>query len=712
MPILALMMLAALPPLPATPKRPVVDTYFGVKVSDDFRWLEKSDDPEVQAWSEAQNARARAYLDALPGREALTRRLGELIRFESPAYFDLEERGGTIFALKFQPPRQQPLVVVLPSLDEVSRERVLLDPVALDESGGTSMDFFQPSLDGKYLAVSLSKGGSERGDVHVFETATGKELAGEVVPAVNTGTAGGNVAWTADGFFYTRHPLEGERPKEDLNFFQQVYFHKLGTPTKADTYALGKGFLRIAENFLKTSEDGKWAADLVQKGDGGEFELYLLPPGGKWTKVASYEDRVVQAQFGLDGAMYLLSKKGAPRGQVLRLALSSPTLDKATVVVAQGEATVESYRATATRLYVEEQLGGPSRVRMLDLGGKDLGLVPTPEVTGAGGLVRLGRDDLALLVNGFLTPPAWFRYQAKKAKLVPTALAMKVPVDLSGYEVLRQTCVSKDGTRVPLSIVRAKSVKLDGKNPTWLTGYGGFDLSMGPGYRKALPAWLELGGVWVQANLRGGGEFGEAWHQGGMLERKQNVFDDFLACARHLIDTKVTSPKRLLIEGGSNGGLLMGAALTQHPKGFKAVVAEVGYFDMLRYETAPNGVFNTTEYGSVKEEGQFKALHGYSPFHRVKNGVQYPAVLMMTGANDPRVEPFHSRKMTARLQASGSKQPVLLRTSSKTGHGMGTPLSERIAQAVDQYAFMCAQLGVKVKEAGGPAAVPPPAAHP
>lgn len=698
-----LLLLAAVPPVPPTPKKPVVDEYFGAKVTDDYRWLEASSDATVQTWSDSQNAHARALLDAMPGRALVEKRVTELLSYEAPTWYGVFDRKGTLFSMKRQPPKAQPLIVVMKSLTEPTGERVLIDPSVLDPSGDTSIDFFEPSLDGKLLAVSLSKKGTERGDVHVFDVATGKELAGELVPAAHTGTAGGTLTWVEGGFLYTRHPLEGERPAEDLNFFQQVGFHKLGTPTTKDTVVLGKDFLRIAESFLSSTRDGKWAANLVQKGDGGEFELFVRSPDGAWTKVANYEDRIVQARFGVDGALYLLSRKGAPKGQVLRLPLTPKlTLAQATVLVPQSDAAIQSFTPTKTRLYVVDQVGVPTRVRIVGLDGKALGEVPAPPVTALTDAEPLGEeDDVTLGLTGYLSPFSIARFTAKDSTLTPTALAMKTPADLSAYEVVEGQCLSKDGTKVPITVVQRKGLKLDGKNATLLTGYGGFGISLLPAFSRDLPVWLERGGVYAVANLRGGGEFGEDWHQQGMLTNKQHVFDDFLACAKWLVEHKYTTAKKLAIEGGSNGGLLMGAAMTQAPTQFKAVVSHVGYYDMLRYETAPNGVFNTTEYGSIKDEASFKALRAYSPFHAVKDKTQYPAALLLTGKNDPRVEPFHSRKFVARLQASGTKQPVLLRTSD-TGHGGGTPLAERISQLTDVYSFLFEQLGAAVSGPSAP----------
>ncbi|HET9450643.1 MAG TPA: prolyl oligopeptidase family serine peptidase, partial [Aggregicoccus sp.] len=632
--------LAAVPPPPPTPRRPVTDTYGDVKVQDPYQWLEASDSPEVRAWSAAQNTRTRAVLDRLPGRAAIRKRVTQLLSWESPAYYALEERAGLLFAMKQQPPRQQPLLVLLRSADDVKGERVLLDPGILDPTGHTTIDWFVPSPDGKRIAVSLSRGGTESGDVHVYDVASGKPLRDEVVPRVNGGTAGGSLAWTGDGqgFFYTRYPRGEERPAADRDFFQQVYFHALGKPTQEDTYALGKDFPRIAMTSLHASEDGRHVSALVANGDGGQFALYLRSPEGKWTQVSRFEDKLVEARFGQDGALYAISRQGAPRGKVLRLPLATPTLARAKVVVPEGEATLQQLLPTHSRLYLVEQLGGPSQLRMVDLQGKSLGLVPTLPVSTVAEPVQLGEGDDVLFPNlSFVQPLAWYRYAAKEAKVTRTALAQTPPADMSDVEVVRTEATSRDGTRVPLTILRPRGLKLDADNPTLLTGYGGFNISISPSFNKLSRAWLEQGGVLAIANLRGGSEFGETWHEQGSLTKKQNVFDDFYACAQLLVQLRYTKPARLGIQGGSNGGLLMGAALTQHPDAYGAVVARVGIYDMLRVERTPNGQFNVTEYGSVKNPAQLEALHAYSPYHNVEDGEDYPPVLFTSGANDPRV---------------------------------------------------------------------------
>ena len=690
---------------PQTPRAPVSDTYQSVQVADEYRWLEDGSDPKVRAWSDAQNACARASLEGLAGRDLLVKRLTTLEGGASPDYFDIQIVKGTIFAMKSQPPKQQPFVVAMKSADDPAGGRVVVDPNRLDPRGTTAIDWYVASPDGRRVAVSLSVGGSEDGTVHVFEVASGKQVY-ETIARAQEGTGGGALVWDRDGsgFYYTRYPRGAERPKEDLNFFQQVYHHTLGTPEAKDTYAIGKDWPRIAETTFERREDGAWILARVANGDGGEFAFYLLGPAGTWSRVADFADQVKDAAFGPGDALYLRSTKDAQRGQVLRVSLAAPDISQATVVVPQSEAVVVQCLPTATRLYVRDLLGGPYRVRAYDLDGKALGEVPIPELTTVRELHRLGKDDLLFGEASYLTPPAWYRYDAGTGKIARTALAQTSPADFSDTQVVRTTATSKDGTEVPLTILMLKGTPLDGNNPTILTGYGGFGISQTPDFAPSRLAWLEQGGVLAIATLRGGGEFGEDWHRAGMLTHKQNVFDDFAACARALIDQKYTRPERLAIQGGSNGGLLMGAALTQHPDLYRAVVSRAGIYDMLRVELSTNGFFNTTEYGTVKDPDQFAALDAYSPYHHVKDGTPYPAVLFTTGLNDPRVDPMQSRKMLARLQAaSSSGRPILLRTSGTSGHGLDTPLSQRIVERADVFAFLCHELGVEVKPVGSSA---------
>jgi len=715
------------PPPPDTPKKPVTDEYQGVKVTDNYRWLENWDDPVVKQWSAAQNARTREYFDHLSSRPAIKERLKQLVGAGSAAYFSLQYRAGMLFAEEFQPPQQQPKLVVMKSADDPTSAKVIFDPNGASDKGALSVDFYVPSFGGKYLAAALSENGSEDASAHIFEVATGKALS-DVVPRVNFATAGGSIAWKADGsgFYYTRYPQGSERPPEDANFYQQVYFHKLGTDPKQDTYVIGKDFPRIAEIQLRTSDDGKWLLASVGNGDGGQFEHYLMDGDGRWTQITHFDDGIVSVKFGpgggrglglSEGALYLLSRKDAPRGQILRLPLletdhAETVVDKvdlaqAKMLVPQSaggadesdRASIEDFIPTLGHLYLIDMVGGPSRVRVFDLQGKPLPAPALPPISAIYRSVAIGGGDILLQISTFLEPTAWYHLDAATGQATPTALLETSPVRYSDAEVVRDFAVSKDGTRVPLNIIRRKGIPLDGTHPTLLIGYGGYGISTKPGFLGAFArVWLDQGGIYVDTNLRGGAEYGEEWHLEGNLTHKQNVFDDFLACAQYLIDQKYTSSEHLAILGGSNGGLLMGAAFTQRPDLFRAVVSFVGIYDMLRVELDPNGAFNVTEFGSVKDPEQFKTLYAYSPYHHVKDGTAYPAILMPTGENDHRVNPMQSRKMSARLEAADSSgHPILLRTSSTAGHGIGTALDEQIEENADVFSFLFDQLGVEYK---------------
>jgi prolyl oligopeptidase len=701
---------------PETPKVVSTTTYHGVAVADSYAWLENGADPKVIDWSDRENAYARAVLDALPDHAAIKQRVSALVGEDSPSYGEIVARGKTLFVMKDQPPKQQSFLVTVAPSGDPATEKVVLDPNVVDPTGSTTIDFFVPSRDGKRVAVSLSRGGSESGDVHVYDVATGKESAGDMIPRVNGGTAGGSLAWAGDGFFYTRYPHAGERAQADLSFFQQVYFHKLGTETSADTYAIGKDFPRIAEVALTSSPDGKTVVAIVANGDGGEFAVYVRQDGvkgGAWTPLSTYADKVIDAKFSPDGVLYLLSHAKA-RGQILKLAPSTAPLAKATVVVPESEAVIESFIATKSRLYVIDLVGGPSRIRVVpplpEVRGSANGLtparppvdsVPILSVSHVSATALVDGDDLLFRDESYLSPPAWYRFDARGRTVAKTSLVKTSAIDLGDAEVVRESCVSADGTKVPLSIVQAKGAPRDGSRFAMLTGYGGFNVARAPRFRPLTRMLLDQGVVFAEANLRGGGEFGDAWHEDGSVTKKQHVFDDFYACAKLLADEKVASSAHLAIQGGSNGGLLMGAALVEHPEAYRVVVSHVGIYDMLGLENTSNGAFNVTEYGSTKDLAQFKALYAYSPYHHVTDGTHYPSVLFLTGANAPRVDPYNSRKMTARLQAaSAGGHPILLRTSHDTGHGMGTPLAAEIDEDADVYSFMFHELGIPFRAQG------------
>jgi prolyl oligopeptidase len=697
----------AIPALPATPKHPVTDDYHGVRVTDDYRWLENGKNPEVIAWTQAQNAHARAMLDPLSMHDEIQQFLKALDKASSPSYYALNLRGGALFAMNFEPGKQQPMLVTLSSPDDLASRHIVLDPTQIDATNSTAIQFYVPSEDGTKVAVSVAQGGSEAGEVHVYDVRTGKALS-DVVPHV-TAIGGGSLVWKVDGsgFYYTHYPRPGERPDEDLNFYQQIYFHKLDTPATADTYVLGKDFPRIAETVLSAGQNGKFLLATVGNGDGGQYEHFLCDPDGKWTQITEFSDGVKAVVIGED-AVYMLSRDHAPKGKLLEAPLSSPSVKNAKVIVPESSAVIQDFQyslagmqptflPTATRLYVTELAGGPSQIRIFDRNGRELGTVPSEPISTITEIVPLHGDEILFGNTSYVEPMAWFRYNDSTHRVTKTALRETSPVSFAEVEVVRDYATSKDGTKVPITIVERKGTKLDGANPAVLTGYGGFGLSTTPYFDPGLVAWLDAGGVYAVGNIRGGGEFGEEWHQQGMLTHKQNVFDDFLACAEYLVNKGYTNPSKLGIEGGSNGGLLMGAVLTQRPNLFRAVVSVAGLYDMLRYETTQNGQYNATEYGSVEDPEQFRALYAYSPYHRVEDGVKYPAVLLMVGENDPRVDPWHSRKFAAALQsATASNFPVLLISFSNAGHGgIGSSEDQQIAMATYMLEFMYEQLGVK-----------------
>ncbi len=684
---------------PATPKRPVTDTYHGVQVTDDYRWLENATDPEVRAWVKAENEYTRSILDHVPGRDALAKELTEVIGKRGTSYRSIKAAAGQVFAIKTEPTRQQPELVVFSSLAPNASETVVLDPLKLDASGGISMDFYVPSHDGHYVAVSLSKLGSEAGDIHIFEVGTGRELTGDTIAHVNGGTAGGSVAWNEknDGLFYTRYPRAGERPTADLDFYQQIYFHRLGSPESSDRYEAGKDFPRIAEIQLQASDDGKWVVATVENGDGGDYFQLIHTSEGEWRRISTYADQISVVKFGVDDSLFLLSRQDAQMRKILRLAAPFGSLQSAATVVPPSDASIEDFAPAADRLYVAYMVGGPSEVRRYDLNGNRMEKLPLEGELSVSGLTRVTPDRVIFRSEGFIEAPRWVSCSSNASGLdTVQPLSPPYPLSFSDTEVVREFAISRDGTRLPLNIIRRKGTKLDGQNPALLTGYGGYGVNVTPHVNPTDRLLLDHGFVIAVANLRGGAEYGEQWHENGRLTRKQNVFDDFYACARLLGDRRYTSPSRLGIVGGSNGGLLMGAELIQHPDMYRVVLAFVGIYDMLRVELSPNGAFNVTEFGTVKELDQFRALYAYSPYHHVTDGTQYPAAIFLTGDNDPRVDPANSRKMVARLQAADhSKGPILLRTTSKAGHGIGSSLSETVAQMTDAYSFLFDQLGVK-----------------
>jgi prolyl oligopeptidase len=701
---------ANIPPPPATATGNDFDMLHSVKVPDPYRWLENANDPKVAAWSDAQNARTRAYLDSLATRAATKAEVTRLTKASSPSYYWVMARGSRVFAMYSDPKFQQPMLVTMNASADPATRKALIDPNTLDPKGLTSIDWYVPSGDGTKVALSLSKNGSEDGTLHIYDAASGKE-ADKPIAGVQYPTAGGSMTFAKDGkgFWYTRYP-GADAPKDDQHFNMQVYFHKLGADPKSDTLALGKkdGLERISEIFLDNRFNRDDVMAMVQRGDGNTWAYYVLREGAAPVQIGTYDDDIAFATIGADGSVYGISRKNSSNGKIVKLKapFAKEGLANAPVIVPESDVAIfsggaEEHRIdlnlSTDKIFVRDIVGGPNQVRIFDLDGKPAGKLPLPDIAANGEIEGLANGEVLFDVSTYLEPRYFAAWNPKSGKTRVTAMKVTSPISYADAEVRRIFATSKDGTKVPLNVIMKKTTKLDGSNPVLLYGYGGYGISETPFFAGVFARlWLDAGGIYVDANLRGGSEYGERWHTEGRLLKKQNVFDDMAAAGQYLIDQKYTSHDKLALLGGSNGGLLMGAEITQHPALARAVVSAVGIYDMVRWENDPNGSFNTSEFGTVKDEAQFKYLYGYSPYHHVTKGAAYPSILLLTGANDGRVNPMHSRKFTAALQAaSASKNPILLRTSKTSGHGIGSSLDERIAQRTDELTFLFDQLGMK-----------------
>lgn len=685
----------------ATAQSPTTEEYFGTAVDDPYRWLEDWSAPAVQAWSGKQSECARQYLDSIPVATDLRTRITQLVTQDrGTSYSDPKFQGGRMFVIRRTPDAQQPSLVWFEGADIAGAPRIVLDLMQFDPSGHTSLDWYVPSSDGEQVAVSVSSAGSESGTLRVFNASSGSPIDDEPIEDVNKATAGGDLAWSADnsGFFYTRYPKEGGQ----ATFFnQQVYYHALGTSSASDILELGIGLPAIAAIRLKAQASSGRVIARVQNGDGGQFRVFLRDPAGSWRLLGDFDDGLQDMAFGPGDDLYAVTNAGAPRGKVVRLSATDPDFDHAQTVIDEAdvalahnayEGDAPTITVTAEAILLLYQLGGPTELRAFSLTGEPKTAPASAPVSQVSSVTAVGNDKVILATESFVTPPRWLRYNADTGSTMPVEFVVNSSRPWDDVAVVRDFAVSRDGTRVPVSILRKQDVPTRG---LLLTGYGGFGIAELPSYEPQLRVLLEQGIAYAVANTRGGSEFGTPWRSQGKLESKQNVFDDFVAVARHLLDKNHVPPGKLAIIGTSNGGLLMGAVLTQQPQLAQAVIARVGIFDSLRHELDPNGAFNLAEYGSVENERQFRALLAYSPYHNVNTDDTYPPILMLTGANDNRVNPMHSRKMVARLQAANHSQvPPLLRTSGNTGHGLGKPTSAWIEELTDIYSFVMHSLGI------------------
>jgi len=718
-------------PLPAQQK-PATNEYWGESLEDMYQYMEDPSNEEQIRWSKEQSDRAARFLSGLPSHGHFREQLERIVLFQTPTYFDVRlrcEEGKQVFiAQKRLPPNPQPLLVTFPAVDAEGgvEDRVIFNPT--EAAGVPALDWIEPSPSGALVALSLSHGGTERGDAHILRTDTGHFVEGEVTRRVNSPTAGGSIAWVGeDGFYYTRHPLDGEAPAEDLDFCQKIYFHRMGTPSDADVFCLGETFPRIAECQLTAAPGGRHVLCACADGDGGEWAIYVSAGGphpcreaeGGWRYVSGFKDGLKgSAQFSPDGGrLFVLSKDGAPMGKIVALDVAAlaacpaelagpPNLQLLGVLVPEvPDASIEDFVVTRSRIYATCCAGGPSRVLVYDAAsGAALEAFPTPEAHVVFGLIPLphssaGGDDIYFASMGYTSPRALWRFSAAEGRAARTALVQESPVDVGSLEAVTEFCTSRDGTRVPVTIVRKAGLG-PGPRPCVLYGYGGYGISMVPAFQASLSAWYSLGGLYVVANIRGGSEYGERWHLEGNLTKKQNVFDDFIAAAEHLVAGGHTSRELLALRGGSNGGLLVGAVVTQRPDLCRAAVAHVGIFDSLRTELEPNGVFNIPEFGTVKDEAQYRALRAYSPYHNLPSPSSgaLPSLLLTTGENDGRVASWQSKKFAAALQplyeSMSADRHLVLRISYDTGHGQGTPLQKTVEEMADEWSFIAAELGV------------------
>ncbi|GGA30545.1 prolyl oligopeptidase family serine peptidase [Dyella nitratireducens] len=674
---------------PASPTKPAASSLHGVTVSDPYRWLENAQDPAVQTWIKAQNAHTEAVLAAMPDGKAMTERVQQLAITSTTRSSPLLA-GGTLFYMQETPPQPQPQLMAQAWPD--GKARVLVDLNAGD--GNTAITGYWPSPSGRYLAYGTAEGGSELTTLHVLDVTTGKTLS-DALPYAGGGTTPQDVAWDADehGFVYVRFPLP-PAGAEVRQFDAALMHHVLGQAAQADEVVFGKSYSKVAEYRLKTSPGAKQLAVLANIGDGGPAEVYLRV-GNAWKKLLGHAANVRNAAW-VGQRLLVTSFADAPRGKLLAIDAQG----NVTTVVPQREGALQDIAPLADGFLVTRSWGPDWWAEHYDAHDNLVRRVPLPQhdITVEGIAAEQGQDHALITYAGWTLPTRWGDYDAKSGSL-HTVFEVKPAADYSKVEIHRIDGTSKDGTTIPVTVLIMPGITPNNQRPTILYSYGGYDIPITPHFIGPELAWLERGGVLAFANIRGGNEFGQDWHAQGQMLNKQNVFDDFHAAALALCDTHWTDRAHLGILGESNGGLLMGASLVQHPSDYRAVVAMVGIYDVIRHETNfTNGAYNVSEFGTVSDPAQFKATLAYSPLQNVKPHTAYPAVLMTTGANDPRVAPWQSRKFTAALQnTTTSDQPILLLTRMNAGHGIGAPFSQRVGNTAIMLTFFAQELGLPAR---------------
>jgi prolyl oligopeptidase len=674
-----------------TPREEAVDVWHGERVIDPYRWLEDTASERTRTWTDAQNARTRAVLDHLPQRRYFAERLRELLAvglLDTPRPVN-----GRIFHTRRGGTERQSILYVRDGV--AGADRALVDPNVLDAAGLVTIDWYYPSHDAKYVAYGLSRGGDEMSTLHVIEVATGRELP-DRIPHTQRST----VAWAGDGFYYAVHPAPGSVAPGDEHYHRRVRFHRLGDDPARDETVFGEGRPKEDIVWPRTSPNGRWVLFHAFKG-WTRSDVYLLdrtaPERG--LRVVVEGEQGISEGLPRDDAIWIRTNLDAPNYRVARAELEAPERSQWKTVVPESEHALEAFHVTRGHVAVVTLERATSRVALWRKDGRHDRAISLP---GLGMVEFVSGDHAGDLVGftyqSFAVPAIAFAADARTGA-VRELVRLPAPtgLDPESMVVEQTTYASKDGTEVSMFLVHRPDVRPTGAVPTILNGYGGFNISRTPQYIAGAAAWVEAGGLFALPNLRGGGEYGERWHRAGMLESKQNVFDDFHAAAETLIARGWTTPEHIGVAGGSNGGLLTGAALTQRPDLFGAVYCAVPLLDMLRYQNFLIARFWIAEYGSAEDSEQYRWLREYSPYHHVREGIRYPAVLFTTAEGDSRVDPMHARKMAALLQAQSAEDPdatVLLRVDRDAGHGIGKPLDKQVDDLADQYSFLAWRLGL------------------
>jgi prolyl oligopeptidase len=680
-----------------TRKADVVDTLHGTKVPDPYRWLEDSDAAEVKSWTETQNAHTRKALDAIGGRESLKSEVTELLQIghvAAPAV-RATKSGLRYFHTKREGAQNQPTLYVRDG--QAGKDRVLIDVSTLSEDGTTALDWWFPSWDGAFVAWGQSESGSEDSVLHIRDVATGKDV-GEKIDR----TRHASVAWLPDGksFYYSRYPEPGTVPAGEERYHARIYLHVIGQDPKADKLVFGDGRDKTDIPEVMISPNGRWLVARVHMGwDRSEIYLKDLSKG------ASSPDRFAPVAVNVpalfdpivrNDRLYIQTNDGAPRYRLL--AVDYAKLDKSAwvPVLPEGKDVLAEVDILKNEIVATYMHDASSRVERFTLDGKSKGPIALPGIGSASLAGMPDGEEVFVSFTSYVVPFQVYRADLRQGARLEPWDRVGGKFDSAGIDVTQIFATSKDGTRVPMFVIAKKGMKHEGNNPAVLYGYGGFNVNQTPGFSPRALEIVQRGVVWVTAILRGGGEFGEEWHKAGMLEKKQNTFDDLFACAEMLFKEKITQPSKLGVIGGSNGGLLVAAAVTQHPEMFRVGLSLVPLTDMVRYHKFRIAKLWIPEYGDPDKAEHFAFLHAYSPYHHVEDGKKYPSLLFTTAESDTRVDPMHARKMAARMQeAQGDpERPVLIRVETKAGHGAGKPVSKLADELSDELSFLLHELGV------------------